>query len=279
MKIPEEFSKDDTIYHYCSMQTAVEYILANKKIRLSPRLNSIDPLESKKPFISYCGTNTEDDLNCQAFAIGQRASERFADVKQACFCMNNSDLYKSSFYPQLPLEYYGFLKPRMWDQYADRYKGVCLAFSKNELLKNQSQYKAQAIKYVNYNEIPLHHHSIDLDDIINLGKDEYWEKFSRLTEVKMFHKHLDYKDENELRIISFSKDSFDYIDISNSLIGIIISGASYTTSFMTDTLSKYARDYNVKALRIDWQSIGVSIYDQHKYEEMTRSFLADNKSI
>lgn len=36
-----------------------------------------------------------------------------------------------------PEEFYGFLKPRMWDQYGNDYNGVCLAFSLDALKRKE----------------------------------------------------------------------------------------------------------------------------------------------
>jgi hypothetical protein len=41
--IPEIFKSEDTVYHYTTTETALNFILRDKKIRLSPRNNSIDP--------------------------------------------------------------------------------------------------------------------------------------------------------------------------------------------------------------------------------------------
>ena len=55
MMIPRIFQDDDTVYHYTTSENALLYILKEMKLRLSPRVNSLDPIENTEEFITYSG--------------------------------------------------------------------------------------------------------------------------------------------------------------------------------------------------------------------------------
>ncbi|MDF3027477.1 MAG: hypothetical protein K0S23_1784 [Fluviicola sp.] len=118
--IPKVFTDQDTIYHYTSLNIAIEHILFEKQLRFSPRIHSNDPIEFLKSMTGKGGQyrdlehmlevegRTADDSN----KISLGLKEKFNQVKQLCFCRNESlekTQGQSSFYE----EYYGFLKPRM----------------------------------------------------------------------------------------------------------------------------------------------------------------------
>jgi hypothetical protein len=54
-EVPEIFRSDDILYHYCSVDTALNFILKNRQLRLSHRKESKDPIEHVKPWFSYSG--------------------------------------------------------------------------------------------------------------------------------------------------------------------------------------------------------------------------------
>ena len=60
--VPEIFASEDTVYHYCKLYTALKHILSDKKLRLSARKNSRDPIENIEPWFSVGGQfrNTEE---------------------------------------------------------------------------------------------------------------------------------------------------------------------------------------------------------------------------
>ena len=135
-EIAEIFKKADTLFHYCKTSVAIENILFEKKLRLTSRKKSIDPIENIHPQISDAIAAYPEDIERlekstqkDAEKIEQNLKSRINNIRQVCFCINNEKVESK--------EDYGFIKPRMWDQYGENYKGVCLVFSKKELLKNE----------------------------------------------------------------------------------------------------------------------------------------------
>ena len=225
--IPSLFKDDDIIYHYTTSETALNYILKNQKLRLSPRKNAIDPIENKDNWYSYSDGGYERsslEIQNNAYEVKDMFKKRFAKTKQVCFCKNNK-IKDEGKRTSLPIEKYGFLKPRMWDNYSDGYKGVCLAFSLKELKKaaDKKNIIYDDINYSSFNDISKKHKSIDVKYLGSIGIEEYYKQNIKAEEKQLFNKHIDYQGENEFRFCSFSDDEYDYIDISKALKGMFIS--------------------------------------------------------
>lgn len=188
--------------------------------------------------------------------------------------MNDSEK-KSEHSRYLQDEYYGFLKPRMWDQYADKYKGVCLAFSLKKLRDQAGSLPNDLVKYMSYNHLEQHYYSFDEYLICKIGVDEYVSKLSDYIKTRMFKKHKDYSGENEYRFLSFSGSEYDYIDIEGCLTGIIISNNS--SEFMKKALNEYAEKYNVELLNINWDSSGISIITKKENDKLISSIREFNE--
>lgn len=254
-KTKELFTSEDTVFHYTSVYTALEHILDKQQLRLSPRKHSNDPIENTRQYItntrSYAHTKVDHDKlrENQDRVIGGMdlfSKKIHEDSKQLCFCMNKTE------------EDLGFLKPRMWDQYANNYKGVALAFSLEELQKSKVgiySLSHDEVKYRDYSTLK----KIDSLDFKNFTKSKNKEYRKQIND-NMFIKHVDYINENEYRFLHLSKDNFNYINIENAIKGIVIS-QNYTSNFAIKSLEKFAKDYDIEILYINWNSDGITLLD------------------
>ncbi|MDH4474531.1 MAG: DUF2971 domain-containing protein [Fluviicola sp.] len=270
--IPEVFKSQDTIYHYCSTNTAIEHILFEKQLRLSPRKSSFDPIENLK--VSY-GQGGVYSNEFEMQSIEQRTETglkrlieevigRYEGTKQLCFC-KNAPIEKFQSHINLPEEYYGFLKPRMWDQYGNRYQGVCLSFSRDKLIEIHNELNHD-INYVAYshlsnNHLSFHHHELD-----SKGYDKYYSSLVATMNMLLSRKHQDYSGENEFRMYSFSDKEYEYIDISEAINGIIVSKRNLS-KFANDQLVRYSKDMGIQMLYLHWSSSGISIRTLEDYEK------------
>lgn len=269
--LPQLFEDTDTIYHYCSMNTALEYILYDKKLRLSPRKNAVDPIEKNIPELVFYDFKKPEYVtffknnNYSFQALNLKLNKIHNQARQVCFCMTKESSDKNFLSSE-----YGFLKPRMWDQYGDRYKGVCLAFSKKEIDKNSRIIKRD-IKYLSYSEMSQIHKKVDLSEFIEIKENDFLERIKAMVdeaENNLFRKHKDYTNENEYRCLQYSLNQYEYLDISKSLRGIIISD-SYTSDFSKKSLLEYAQ--NLELLAIQWDDSGVNIIDKIDIEYFLNS--------
>lgn len=237
--IPHIFQNDDTIYHYTSSETALLHIFKDMKLRLSPRLNSSDPIENTKEFISNSG-----ESNPELIKIGREISSQLKKAKQISFCKNKTYDLKKGIPTYYPFEKYGFAKPMMWNNYGDKYKGVCIALSKNKLqdtIRNTVLFdnNNNDVEYINYNEFLVKHHSISWKDTETNTFNYFLSHFKK----RLFYKHKDYEMENEYRICSLSNEPFDYIDISDSIVGLVISNIGIN-KHLYDTFAKLLHNRN-----------------------------------
>jgi len=250
MMVPENLKSKDTIFHYCKSQTAIEYILFNKEIKLSPRKKSIDPLENSVIRILKSVVVIDEDIENRTEKESQELYdflyEREETVKQACFCLNDESKNGTD-------EYYGFLKPRMWDQYGDNYKGVCIAFDKKKLLENSIIELRKDIKYLTYNDLNKYDLDINHNILYKIGVSKYRKQLIKNQNQLFLRKHIDYKDEKEFRICAFDKN--EYINIKNSINGIIII-PKLINKYTQECLVSYSKELKIPLLYLTLDAEG-----------------------
>ena len=295
---------DDIIYHYTKASTAIDFILYNNQLRFNKARKSIDPIESKKARRRTVYYDAE---------VGKHRSEQhFQDVNELhhllddleerfnliCFCKNRmgedfaSEHYISPF--EGHEELFGFTKLRMWDQYADKFSGVCIAFSREKILSLNSK-KFDLIKddveYLPFQELLLKKiGDIQGNHLVNVGKEEYEKQLEQLAKKPFFYKHIDYLGENEYRIGTlFDKDkcspeiirdemSFDrtmMLDISGCVVAIFVS--SFANKRQKNDLLKYAYDLNVEIIEMRWQHDSFEPSNYKKWIELVNSVALEKK--
>jgi|GEM_PF-4322092 len=227
---PKKLENNDLIYHYTKAETA-KIILENSSLKLNPPNNMDDPTEkgdfrygfswnhNLREWVENLKGASDPDVLSSNFLLNNYF-QKF--TKLACFCMTSNGIN-------------GFHRPRMWDQYANKHTGVCIGFSLNSIkeifietgiphIVGKVEYKDLNQRHININlSFNLLKHTIPKltdtnQEIImmkNLIKDHY------LT------KNLDYRDENELRVILIIKDDDGeyFVDVK-SAIKLIITGCN-----------------------------------------------------
>jgi len=224
--------QDKFLYHYTSAKTAIEYILKDKQLKLGRYINTNDPKETKTWQFSL-GTNEKRDLSGYSL---EEISEKFTQALKhrtnlACFSQDGTltgdhtkDIYAR-----------GFGKSRMWAQYADNHKGVCIVLEKSAICKAVTDqfgndrfriyggpvvYENHLITEVNN---PVHGFLIDADHLEKLGFDKY----ARL-HVETYHKSLffekvtDWSSENEFRVLVFGEREEElFLNINGTIAGVL----------------------------------------------------------
>ena len=277
-KFYERIYNDDIIYHYTKASTAIDYILRNKQLRFIKAVNSSDPIESIRAERStfYNSINSEktntiehhDNVN-DLHATLEDLHQKF---NQICFCKNTPsneltnehDLYATDYNEEL----FGYTKLRMWDQYSDRFKGVCIAFSKEKILNlNKKLDLIQGhIKYLKFNELKYNKvGNIQGDYLEKVGVHIYKQEIESYLKKSFFYKHLDYSGENEFRIGTlFEKETCDVeivrderidnslmLDITGCIEAIFIS--SFVNEKQRNELINYADTLNVELIEMVWK--------------------------
>lgn len=248
--VPNILTEENSVFHYTKMNTALEKILFYKSLKFTKRQYSNDPIENVKPRVST-GVIVSTDLNIEEIFQRNRgnldfALERFKhlheETKQICFCTNTTliDRLRNS-------GEYGFIKPRMWDQYGENYSGVCLSFSRGDLEKTPN-IKFGDIKYESWEELSFMNNNINplhFENDPNALK-VYEERINN----NLFKKHIDYQNENEFRLTT-DDPRLETIDVSKSLNGIIIWDKK-TTEYQRKHLKQYSVDLKIPMCIIYW---------------------------
>ena len=250
--LDDVFSNEDSLFHYSSRCSGVQ-ILSSNKIRLSNRKKSNDPIENINLSESYLWFSKNDIDGNQIYDDSENLNifirnlkVQFSNSKQLCFCKNFINQDKS----KIEL---GFLKPRMWDNYGDKYNGVCLVFSKRKLIDDLEEKINGDVNYIDYSEFSEFKFEENLNKYLENPKkyiDDIKEKFKK----RLFSKHIDYNGENEFRIISFSDREYDYIPIKNSLIGVIVSTVN-NSDLNLDFYKQYQKSENVPLYLLNWKEL------------------------
>lgn len=239
------FYSEDTIYHYTTLATAIGHILAKGQLRLSPMSKSKDPLEV---------TSVTSFPFFDAYTDNQKLRQMCLNVRHVCFCSNRGGNVNRDYCSIGDL---GFLLPRMWDQYGDHFKGVCLAFSKQKLkvanpricLKEREYLSFEKLEEVNARETAAR---FMRGPSTQLSEDQFKDiLFSHIN-----HKHNDYSGENEIKAISISEDEYIYIPFKDSLVGIAFSILEEENCYYLweKDLYDYSKKYDVECMRLHWRN-------------------------
>ncbi len=215
------------LYHYTKFDTAINKIIENKTLMLNTfdRLN--DPRESKEWGIGISNVQPgQNEIN--PFDLMEKINEELK-FKWKILCMVQ-DVENSKYTAYEKVYYRGYSHPRMWAQYADSHRGVCLIFDKEKLSKSIIQsldekgiLYSDSVQYNNFSPLERGIFQFDYNELTsrNLGDllDEHLKKYYQ---ALFFLKKKDWKHENEWRWVFYdeSKEPF-FVNYDDSLIGII----------------------------------------------------------
>lgn len=274
-KILQNIYSDDVIFHYTKAASAIDYILYQKELRFSHRKKSNDPIENKIFHLTNVSTDglvaatkennkKIEDNSTRANNIYNSLKKRANSYHQICFCCN---ALKKSFFSNFlrQAEEFGFTKPRMWEQYADNYKGVCIAFSKEKILeKNKGIHLIEDnISYTTYSELKKKNKTIN---ILKVTEEVYEKQLEATQDRELFLKHQDYSGENEYRINILKEidDHYDkFLNITDCIVAVIISVKA--NNRQRKALMEYANELGVPHFNIIWNDNGIEIVNDEYY--------------
>jgi hypothetical protein len=208
-------NSQDSIYHYTKLQTAMEKILFGNQLRFSTLSETNDPYEFKKIFFSYSEyIGPGGDANSD-FANSKKINSELNTIikektKVLCFCKNGRSTY-------------AYQKSRMWSQYAENHRGVCLQLSRKGIydwLKINTQTKAYLQK-IDYKRIKAS--ELEYRFINERIKNRYLDHIEAHRNSIYFTKNVDYRDESEVRLVIIDlENELKYLPLTNILMGVVI---------------------------------------------------------
>lgn len=237
---------ESLLYHYTSFETVAAYILPSLELQLSPLNRSKDAIESINYFypLQDVGSEGLEDISEQV------NSEIGNNIKIVCFSKDRLDDGEKR-----P----GMMLARMWSQYGENHKGVCLVFSKDKLQHSFEQRFqdecCRIIQDVCYDQIPFTPDNPRLSGSISLEKingvpTPIQNKFPDLLHdptIKsiIFSKMSDFRDENEYRFACYdnSRNSRIFFPFHSALKAIIL-GAKIS-SVQEEIMIKICKNLNL----------------------------------
>ncbi len=229
-----DLNPEHYLYHYTSLEKALELILPNKRLLLSNISKTLDPDEFSNKLFSMVGyvipgKDEPDIINANILL-----NRKIHNHRLICFCSSEKpeivyedymikvDVYSNSF---------GWEKPRMWEQYASRHNGLCLIIDKqklenhiNKLKENNVDIELKKVKYRSFHDIRIDALALDMNKLQDQKIEDYVDEHIHNNRDYLFYeKNIDYRDESEYRVLLNPTDETDfYIDISEIIYGIII---------------------------------------------------------
>ena len=207
----------DLLCHYTSFETA-SYILQSNRLKLGPLGKSKDAIESINLFSELGGlpNNVED---CSK-SINEEIKN---DIKIVCFSKDDKE------------DWPGMMLARMWSQYGDNHKGVCLIFERDKIEKQfKKLFDDRAIvDDVKYDQVPFFIDttlsasiSISNDNgVLKVEENKFPKLLQNLIMQKiLFSKMSDFRDENERRFLCYNneKKSDLFFSFEDSLKAVIL---------------------------------------------------------
>lgn len=218
-------------YHYTSRAAAFEHILPARRLRLGSFAVMRDPLESKER-----AEHLFTPASWSAVAVEKlRALEREALV-------NTKILSLTVDRPEDPgvsrAHAWGYARPRMWEQYAENHRGVCLVFDRTDLhgwaLGHLEAINPTASGEIIYSDLPLDGYPnarrLDATTLTDRGGGDtargYRAHLLENAEELFFRKVEDWSSEREFRYVLLDDDD-DEVTVPFERLRAVILGERF----------------------------------------------------
>ena len=250
-KFKQFMKSSNSMYHYTSFDTALK-ILDGGTLKFNYISNQTDPNETMKNNLSthFATGDNIRTVSEDTFKFGEIVNNYVKHHQCICFSTNTqvvnsvnvtklesiiSRVNANYNIPGIVQSHYkakpGYEKHRMWERYASNFAGVCLILDRSKLKTSKNE-TLLSCNYINY-----------LSNLYSVlyDKNEESKLLDQIDET-YFHKHLDFRDENEFRFL-INCENTEYLDISNALVGIIYgpkSEAALYKNIIKNSFSKYS---------------------------------------
>lgn len=217
-------------FHYTTRQSAFDHILPERQLRLSPYVRMRDPLEAQAPWLGAGLAVPEDaveeeKLQFAYFEAQRLVAERRAEAKLLSLTIDASaDEDTDEVFGR------GYSRARMWEQYAETHRGVCLVFKRAELAELvERQIETRAGRSI---AGPVRYSTTGLQGTAATtlmptqgvtGENLASEHLARHAGSFFFLKLADWESEHEYRFVELTRgDEYTYVDFDNTLAAVIL---------------------------------------------------------
>lgn len=235
----------------------MEKILATKMIRMSRYDLLNDPKESKATY-TYGGLPSKEIYDLELIAEFSKRIRTYTKL----LCFSKDIRVRQKYDTNNPYNGKGFNHPRMWAQYGDGNRGICLVFDRQSLINeigkientkplcDKISYSTKYLDDLAFYETP---YNIDMNELLAKGNEKYYQHHMRQNKrVYFFSKHTDWKDEAEYRIVLLGSSSNDILLKVNSSLKAIIVGSEFPEVYLP-SLGNICKNMSIDAYRVNWE--------------------------
>jgi len=223
----EGHNPDAYVYHYTKGETALQFILHDGKLRFGPFTTLNDPFEAQTWTLSPVGFEAASDEVKQVWAGFEKELQALKRrVKVLCVTMDDPNPPELPEFVGLFMEL-GYAHPRLWAQYADDHRGVCLVFDRAKLARRiHSRLDSRGLLLegrVQYGKFYDSAFITNVSDVHDQNATTYAEQFlkSRAKQI-FFNKYLDWRDEVEYRWLLIGDDEgAEFVRLGDELVCVI----------------------------------------------------------
>lgn len=235
-------------YHYTTHEAAIGHILPQNTLRFNPLCKVNDPKESG--CFGWLGgpVSNRPELREKYVETEKKVDQVFRQ-RTKVFCASK-DRHPARTYLDR-----GHMKPRMWAQYADNARGICLVFDRLRLEATARERFGDTclgggVEYTNEGRrmsIPrMDDDALDLSPI-DIARSRFLQAYDQM----LLTKHLDWSNEDEWRLIFFDEDAGErYLDFGDSLAAIVVT--NQCVERYVSHVREAAKLRGIIAFRIRW---------------------------
>lgn len=259
--------------HYTKRETALEHILPQGRLRLSPYTRVNDPLENKPwqipPAAFY--SNPKPMFEWWTFGEGIREIWESAKLLSLTEAAPPNEGYRGAASP------YGacWARARMWDRYAENHEGVCLLFDAERLRANITNSLAAqdlappyfgSVKYTPGGPFPRLQKLVVPRSPDGRAGPRHAEFVEHHHRVFFFLKTLDWKSEYEYRfLVTAPGDEYLHVDYGDALTAVVV-GEKFPGAEVLNARRTCQR-IGARALALKWASGGPALLELRTPEE------------
>lgn len=255
MGVNLEFGK--YLFHYTTRDKAFGGVLPNNTLRFSTYDKMRDPLENQEwHFASFVGYEQHDhdtlraDLE-RAVPFKRRANEEIRGRSHLLSMTMDAEPIGNARKPFC----LGWARARMWEQYAEQHRGVCLAFEKDRLVRRvEDSMTKPGLSALYHEPVAYDDHPMSSPAVVwealrtEAGLEEY---IATNYQALFFEKTVDWQGEHEYRFVAIVRDgSTQCIDYADALKAVI--AGEKLPEWEHPSIVAACEEVGADPLRVEW---------------------------
>jgi hypothetical protein len=247
------------LFHYTSANVALDNILTDGTLKLGAPAGLNDPFESEPHWVNLIddlpATEPEPEPTMQLF---ERASDLLRS-KCRLACLSTSSANEST---SLGAFGDGWMRARMWAEYADNHAGVCLAFDADRLSAAADRLAVAQHLSLHAGPVRYRDRGGPAGDPITLRSSEARADLDRLVDELFpgfvqdlyFRKAWDWSTETEYRfLVHGDVAEAEYVDIRQAVIAVFL-GPRFPESRLNDLFARCGALAENRAFLLRWRN-------------------------